>query len=83
MLYEVITTRISRAYEAQQDQEGKLSATLQENLSGVRVVKAFARQDYERGKFEEDNQERFQRGRRLLMLHAIYWPTSDISYNFV
>ncbi len=71
-------TRISRAYEAQQDQEGKLSATLQENLSGVRVVKAFARQDYERGKFEEDNQERFQRGRRLLMLHAIYWPTSDI-----
>jgi ATP-binding cassette subfamily B protein len=74
----VFFTRISRAYEAFQEQEAKLSATLQENLTGVRVVKAFARQSYERDKFEQDNWEQFQRGRWLLILHSMFWPSSDI-----
>ena len=70
--------RVSRAYEAVQQQEARLSTTLQENLTGVRVVKAFARQEYEKEKFERDNWEQFQRGRRLLMLHSLFWPLSDI-----
>jgi ATP-binding cassette subfamily B protein len=70
--------RVSRAYEAFQEQEARLSTTLQENLTGVRVVKAFARQSYERDKFEQDNWEQFQRGRRLLMMHSLFWPISDI-----
>ena len=70
--------KVSKAYEAFQEQEAKLSTTLQENLTGVRVVKAFARQSYERDKFERDNWEQFQRGRRLLMLHSLFWPVSDI-----
>jgi ATP-binding cassette subfamily B protein len=70
--------RISQRYEAFQEQEGKLSTTLQENLTGIRVVRAFARQPYERDKFERDNKERFARGKRLLLLHAIYWPSTDI-----
>ena len=45
--------RISKAYEKYQEQEAMLSTTLQENLSGVRVVKAFARQDYEKRKVRE------------------------------
>ncbi|MCK4449856.1 MAG: ABC transporter ATP-binding protein, partial [Anaerolineae bacterium] len=44
----------------------------------VRVVKAFARQEYEQEKFEIDNWEQFQRGRRLLMMHSLFWPLSDI-----
>jgi len=70
--------RVSRAYEAFQEQEARLSSTLQENLNAVRVVKAFARQDYERAKFEKDNAEKYRRGRRLLMMHAFFWPVSDI-----
>jgi ATP-binding cassette subfamily B protein len=70
--------RISKAYERFQEQEAKLSTTLQENLTGVRVVKAFARQPYERDKFEQDNWEQFLRGRRLLMMHSLFWPISDI-----
>lgn len=69
---------ISDAYEAFQEQEATLSTTLQENLSGVRVVKAFARQDYEREKFNTDNWEQYRRGKHLLMLHALFWPISDI-----
>jgi ATP-binding cassette subfamily B protein len=44
----------------------------------VRVVKAFARQDYEKGKFEKDNWEKFLRGRILLLMHSLFWPLSDI-----
>ena len=71
-------TKVSKAYEAFQEQEAKLSTTLQENLTGVRVVKAFARQEYEQKKFEIDNWEQFLRGRRLLLMHSLFWPLSDI-----
>ncbi|MFQ5942601.1 MAG: ABC transporter ATP-binding protein [Anaerolineales bacterium] len=74
--------RISDAYEAYQEQEATLSTRLQENLSGVRVVKAFARQEHERTKFDVENWEKFNRGRRVLQLHSIFWPVSDILSSF-
>jgi len=74
----VFFKRVTKAYEASQEQEATLSTTLQENLAGVRVVKAFARQDYERDKFEKDNWEKFVRGRRLATMHAAFWPSSDV-----
>jgi ATP-binding cassette subfamily B protein len=70
--------KISQAYEAYQEQDAVLSTTLQENLSAVRVVKAFARQDFEINKFERDNWEKFSRGRYLLVMHSLFWPTSDL-----
>lgn len=70
--------RVSKAYEAYQEQEATLSTTLQENLTGVRVVKAFARQNYEMDKFEKDNWEKYQRGKFLTKMHALFWPSSDI-----
>jgi ATP-binding cassette, subfamily B, bacterial len=69
--------RISKTYERYQEQEAILSTTLQENLTGVRVVKAFARQDFEKSKFEKDNFEKYQRGKKLARLHSIFWPTTD------
>lgn len=74
----VFFRRVNLAYEAYQAQEAILSTTLQENLSGVRVVKAFARQEYEREKFQAVNWEKYLRGRRLVTLHAQFWPLSDI-----
>ncbi|HEX3052277.1 MAG TPA: ABC transporter ATP-binding protein [Aggregatilineaceae bacterium] len=74
--------RISKAYEAFQEQEAVLSTTLQENLTGMRVVKAFARQDYERAHFEQDNWEKFLRGKRLTFMHSFYWPISDLLCGF-
>ena len=70
--------KIGEAYQAYQEQEARLSTRLQENLTGVRVVKAFARQDYERQKFEQENREKFLRGRRLITMHGTYWPVTDI-----
>ncbi len=70
--------RISKIYEQYQEQEAVLSTTLQENLSGVRVVKAFARQSYETDKFEKENWKKFERGKQLNALHAVFWPSTDI-----
>ncbi len=70
--------KISAYYEKVQEQEAVLSTTLQENLTGVRVVKAFARQEYERNKFEKENFEQYQRGRRFLMMHSLFWPLTDV-----
>jgi ATP-binding cassette, subfamily B, bacterial len=70
--------KVTKAYEAYQAQEAVLSTTLQENLTGVRVVKAFARQDYEKGKFEKDNWGKYLKGKILLFMHSMFWPLSDI-----
>lgn len=69
--------RISKIYAHYQEQDAVLSTTLQENLTGVRVVKAFARQEYEINKFEGDNIEKFRRGKKLLIMHSLFWPSAD------
>jgi ATP-binding cassette, subfamily B, bacterial len=70
--------RITKAYEAYQEQEATLSTTLQENLTGVRVVKAFARQGYEMEKFEKDNWGKYLLGRKLVSQQSLFWPLSDV-----
>jgi ATP-binding cassette subfamily B protein len=70
--------RVEKAYEQYQEQEAKLSSTLQENLTGVRVVKAFARQEYEEQKFDKENVAKYRKGRYLLLMHALFWPITDI-----
>ncbi len=69
---------LSKAYEAYQEQGAKISTDLQENLSGVRVVKAFARQDYEIEKFDKDNKEKFRLGKKFIRMHSLFWPLTDI-----
>jgi ATP-binding cassette subfamily B protein len=70
--------KVSKAYEDYQDQEAVLSNTLQENLTGVRVVKAFARQDYEIDKFTKENLEKFNKGKKFFTMHSLFWPFSDV-----
>ena len=70
--------KVSRVYEEYQKQESRLTTALQENLSGVRVVKAFARQDYEKQKFERENRRKYILGTRLTFMHSLFWPASDL-----
>ncbi len=62
-------------HEKEQD---KLSIIVQENLSGIRVVKAFAKENFEIEKFTKQNEEKRRWGLKLLKLNRIYWPSSDI-----
>jgi len=70
--------KVSKAYEKYQEQDAVLSTKLQENLTGMRVVKAFARQEHEVTRFEKENWEKYERGKKLLTLHSLYWPVSDL-----
>jgi ATP-binding cassette, subfamily B, bacterial len=74
--------KVTKAFEKYQEQESILSTTLQENLNGVRVVKAFAMQVHEKEKFEIDNHEKFDRGKAFLIMHSMFWPISDIILGF-
>jgi ATP-binding cassette subfamily B protein len=69
--------KVSKAYERYQEQDAIVSTKLQENLTGVRVVRAFARQEYEMASFERENWEKYLRGKKLLVMHSLYWPISD------
>lgn len=69
--------KVKKAFKASDESEGRLSNVLQENLSGVRVVRAFARQDYEIEKFDTHNREYRDLTYRLIKLLAWYWSTSD------
>jgi ATP-binding cassette subfamily B protein len=74
--------KVTKRYEEYQAQEAILSTTLQENLTGVRVVKAFAQQEYEKKKFEKDNWGKYLKGKLLLFMHSMFWPLSDIVLGF-
>lgn len=69
--------RTKRLFQLADEAEGKLTTVLQENLTGVRVVRAFARQEYEIGKFATRNEEFRRRLERHIHLLALYWGLSD------
>ncbi|MCX7714691.1 MAG: ABC transporter ATP-binding protein/permease [Clostridia bacterium] len=56
-----------------------LNSNVQENIGGNRVVKAFAKEDYEIEKFEEKNQDFAQRNRDVADLQSSYIPKLDFS----
>jgi len=57
--------------------EGALTSVIQENLTGIRVVRAFARQQFEQERFAEPNRLYRDRLLRLLKLMSWYWSISD------
>ncbi|MBX7044988.1 MAG: ABC transporter ATP-binding protein/permease [Ignavibacteria bacterium] len=65
-------------WDEHEKRQDRLAVTVQENLSGIRVVKAFAKEKFEIEKFTEQNEEKRQWGFKLLKLHSYFWPYSDI-----
>ena len=53
----VILTRVSPIFRSLQEKTDALNLVVQENLTGIRVVKSFVREDYEGEKFAKRNQE--------------------------
>ncbi|KQC06400.1 MAG: ABC transporter, partial [Candidatus Cloacimonas sp. SDB] len=70
-------TRVKKAFKNSDEAEGRMSTVLQENLTGVRVVRAFARQAFELEKFDKKNAEFRDLTYRLIRLLAWYWSVSD------
>ncbi len=66
------------SFEKCDETEGLLSAEAQENLTGVRVVRAFGRERYEKERFEEHNEYYTGLWEKVADIMARFWATSDI-----
>ncbi len=66
--------KVEPMFKAIQEQMGQLSTVMQESLTGIRVVKAFAREPFEKSKFSENNTEWFNRRFRVIRVWANNWP---------
>lgn len=68
---------VKKQFRAYDEAEGVLSATLQENLTGVRVVRAFGQQKNEVDKFDKDSSSVRDENYKLTKMLAAYWGGSD------
>ena len=66
--------RIHRRFESIQAQFAEISARVQENLSGVRLVRAYASESREVESFREMNQEYLERNQRLIRVWGVFYP---------
>src|SRR5690606_16079585 len=57
-----------------QEQMGVLASAMQESMTGIGVVKAFAREPYELEKFDKENQLWFDRRYESIKVWANFWP---------
>ncbi len=68
---------VSRAFRELDEAEATMSTVLQENLTGVRVVRAFGQAQDEIEKFDAASSEHRARGNKVARLEAIYWGLSN------
>ena len=68
---------VRKYFTASDEAEGALSTMLQENLTGVRVVRAFGQQKSEIEKFTKLNQSYRDKTYKLIKLLGFYWGMSD------
>ncbi|GGD63520.1 ABC transporter ATP-binding protein [Paenibacillus nasutitermitis] len=66
--------KVGPAWGQIREQMGRLTTTLQENISGIRVVKAFAREKTEKNKFESRNDQNFETNMERAKMEAKTFP---------
>jgi ATP-binding cassette subfamily B protein len=68
---------VRHKFRLSDEAEGAMTTVLEENLTGIRVVRAFGRGDYENRKFAARNAEYRRRWSGVIRLFAIFWSSSD------
>ncbi len=69
---------VQGSFKAMDEAEGAMSARMQENLTGIRVVRAFARKDFEIERFAEKNDDHLRKNYGLYKVMALFWACSDL-----
>jgi ATP-binding cassette subfamily B multidrug efflux pump len=77
----VFISRTQPMYLAVQRRLDGLNTVLQENIAGVRVVKAFTRTDYETQRFSENNRQYAERAIRVMQFYALLNPSLSLMIN--
>ncbi len=70
--------QIHERFERIQAMFSEITAKVQENLSGARVIRAYAQEEAEIRSFEKDNDEYIRRSLRLVRLMGMLWPTLEM-----
>ena len=68
-------SRMGSMYMSVQEKLDVLNTILQENIAGIRVVKAFVRDKFESQRFEESNQNYTNQNVKVMQLMASMWPS--------
>ncbi|MCL2157882.1 MAG: ABC transporter ATP-binding protein/permease [Oscillospiraceae bacterium] len=79
----LVYKKTSPAYLAMQTKLDKLNAILQENLAGVRVIKAFVRKDHEKERFDNANEDLTKTSLYAMNIMAVVNPAMMIIMNAV
>lgn len=77
----IFHSKVGEKFAKVDEEEGRLSATAQENLAGVRVVRAFGREMFERKRFEEKNEIYIGHWVEMMSILAKFWTISDFVKN--
>jgi len=77
ILVQYFGTRIHDRFERIQASFSDISAQAQENYSGARLIRAFAREESQIGLFEKLNRQYIARALRLVQLMGMLWPTLE------
>ena len=65
---------IHQKFEGRQEQFSKMTMRAQENLSGIRIVKAYVREEYEIGLFHDLSWDYLKRNLVLARIQSLMWP---------
>jgi len=68
---------VKKVFKKVEEAEAKMTTTLQESVTGIRVVKAFAKEKFEIQKFDDHSKDYLKEDFRLLKLMAIFWGGTD------
>jgi len=77
ILVQYFGSRIHNRFERIQASFSDISSQAQENYSGVRLIRAFVREESQIGIFERLNREYIRRSLRLVQLMGMLWPTLE------
>jgi len=68
---------VKKVFKSVEEAEAKMTTTLQESVTGIRVVKAFAKEKVEIDKFNKRSEAFLNHETRLIKLMAIFWGGTD------
>lgn len=68
---------VKRIFKEVEEAEGKMTTTIQESVTGIRVVKAFAKEKFEIEKFDKHSKDYLEKDFKLLKLMAVFWGSTD------
>ena len=73
----VFFRQVRKRFQAADESVGQLTTVLEESLNGIRVVRAFAREEFEVNRFETAADDYRGKCRKLITVLAWYWASSD------